>query len=261
MTTSGRTKILSIFLIFNCKNHPKRFTCRSIADVCYHRSILLLGCILLQYPVAAMSGGIAIMEQSVKELGQAFSGAPTNVSDGSMVFFNPAAMSQVRSRLVTSAGYLLIPFAEFHNQSSTTVSGAPLRGGDGGNFVDPSMIPNFYYVHPLTNRITFGMGFNVPFAAHNSYHSDWKGRYQAIDSEVAAFNFNPSLSLKVTEKLSLGAGFNIQYLTSKFTNAIDLGTACVGGLGASVCAPQGLLPQQADGHLLSRAITSVLAIM
>ncbi|OQW42374.1 MAG: aromatic hydrocarbon degradation protein [Proteobacteria bacterium SG_bin4] len=196
-----------------------------------------------------MSAGIAIMEQSVKELGQAFSGAPTNVSDGSMVFFNPAAMSQVRSRLVTSAGYLLIPFAEFHNQSSTTVSGAPLRGGDGGNFVGPSMIPNFYYVHPLTNRITFGMGFNVPFAAHNSYHSDWKGRYQAIDSEVAAFNFNPSLSLKVTEKLSLGAGFNIQYLTSKFTNAIDLGTACVGGLGASVCAPQGLLPQQADGHL------------
>ncbi|MBX3616936.1 MAG: transporter [Nitrosomonas sp.] len=199
--------------------------------------------------MAAMSAGIAIMEQSVKELGQAFSGAPTNISDGSMVFFNPAAMSHVQSRLVTSAGYISVPFAQFHNQSSATVSGAPLRGGDGGDFVSPSFIPNFYYVHPLTNRITFGMGFNVPFAARNSYHSDWKGRYQAIDSEVTTYNFNPSLSLKVTEKLSLGVGFNVQYLTSKFTNAIDLGTGCVGRLGTSICTPLGLSPQQSDGHI------------
>lgn len=190
------------------------------------------------------------MEQSVNELGQALSGAPTNIGDGSMVFFNPAVMSHVQSRLATSSGYLFAPFAEFHNQSSTTASGVPLRGGDGGNFVGPSFIPNFYYVHPLTNRIAFGMGVNVPFAALNSYHSDWKGRYQAIDSEVTTYNFNPSLSVKVTEKLSLGAGFNIQYLTSKFTNAVDLGTICMDTreLGPSVCASQGLLSQQTDGH-------------
>lgn len=238
-------------MIFNCKENPEQFNIQTITGACYRRGVLLLGYVLLQYSVAAMSAGIAIMEQSVKELGQAFSGASTNINDGSMVFFNPAAMSHVQSRLATSSGYIFVPFAEFHNQSSTTASGAPLRGGDGGNFVNPSFIPNFYYVHPLTDRITFGMGINVPFAALNSYHSDWKGCYQAIDSEVTAFNFNPSLSFKATEKLSLGAGFNVQYLRSKFTNAIDFGTVCMSTeeLGHSVCTSQGLLSQQADGHI------------
>lgn len=238
-------------MIFNCKKKLERSRIEGIAIACYRQAVLLLGYGLLQYATAATGAGIAIMEQSVKELGQAFSGAPTNISDGSMVFFNPAAMSHVQSRLATSSGYIFVPFAEFHNQSSATVSGAPLRGGDGGNFVTPSFIPNFYYVHPLTNRIVFGMGINVPFAALNSFHSDWKGRYQAIDSEVTAFNFNPSVSFKATEKLSLGAGFNIQYLRSKFTNAIDFGTVCMGAkeLGPPACPSLGLLPQQADGHV------------
>jgi long-chain fatty acid transport protein len=192
-----------------------------------------------------------VIEQSVKELGQAFSGAPTNIDDGSMVFFNPGAMSQVRGKLVSMAGYVIAPSITFDNsasQLSPALGGAPLKGGDGGNSTDLIFIPNIYYVQELTNRIAFGFGFNTPFGTRNSYPSDWKGRYQAIDSEIMTLNFNPSLSFKITEQLSVGAGFNVQYLQSKLTNAIDFGTICLQALGAPPCADQGLLPQTADGH-------------
>ena len=191
------------------------------------------------------------MEQSAKELGQAFSGAPTNTGDGSMVFFNPGAMSQVRGRLLSISGYLIAPSATFQNSSShlsPLLGGAPLKGSNGGDSPSPVFIPNFYYVQELTNRVTFGLGVNTPFGMRNSYHSDWKGRYQAIDSEIMTLNFNPSLSLRVTEKFSFGAGFNVQYLQSKLTNAIDFGTVCLQALGPTSCASQGLLPQAADGH-------------
>lgn len=192
------------------------------------------------------------MEQSVKELGQAFSGAPTNIEDGSMVFFNPAAMSQVRGKLVTVSGYIIAPSNPFQNSSShlsPALGGAPLTGGNGGGPINPAFIPNFYYVQELANRFTFGLGVNVPFAARTSYQPDWKGRYQAIDSEIVTLNFNPSLSFKVTEKFSLGAGFNVQYMQSKLTNAVDLGAACLQALRDPIaCASQGLLPQAADGH-------------
>lgn len=239
-----------MLLISNHKMSKEKATLSdriTIARFC--RIGLFLSYGLLQYSASALGAGIAIMEQSVKELGQAFSGAPTNINDGSMVFFNPAAMSQVQGKLVTSSGYIFVPYAAFHNHSSTNIFGAPLQGSDGGNLVSPSFVPNFYYVQELTKRVWFGMGINVPFAALNSYHSDWKGRYQAIDSDITAFNFNPSLSLKVTEKLSLGAGFNVQYLKSKLTNAIDFGTICLSALTPASCAGQGLLPQQADGHV------------
>ena len=192
------------------------------------------------------------MEQSVKELGQAFSGAPTNTEDGSMVFFNPAAMSQVRGKLVSVSGYIVMPSVTFKNdasQLSPLVGGAPLQGGNGGDSASLALIPNFYYVQSLTERFTFGLGVNVPFGMRNSYQSDWKGRYQAIDSKLETININPALSLKITEKMSFGAGFNIQYLRSKLTNAIDFGTVCLKNLGPMSCASQGLLPQTADGHV------------
>lgn len=199
----------------------------------------------------ALGAGIAPMEQSVKELGQAFSGAPTNVDDGSMVFFNPGAMSQVRGKLLSVAGYVIDPSINFHDDSSRlspSLGGAPLRGNNGGDSTSPIFIPNFYYVQELTNRVAVGIGINTPFGTRNSYHSDWKGRYQAIDSEIMTINFNPSISLKVTEKFSLGAGFNVQYLQSKLTNAIDFGAVCLQALASVSCASQGLLPQAADGH-------------
>jgi len=192
------------------------------------------------------------MEQSVRELGQAFSGAPTNTEDGGMVFFNPAAMSQVRGRLISVSGYLTAPSVIFRNNTShlnPVLGGSPLQGNNGGNPGNLIGLPNFYYVHELTNRMTFGLGINMPFGMRSSYHPDWKGRYQAIDSELLTMNFNPSLSLKVSERLSVGAGFDVQYLQTKLTNAIDLGTACLKSFSLDSCASQGLLPQTADGHV------------
>ena len=207
---------------------------------------------MLYFSVPALGAGFAVMEQSVKELGQAFSGAPTNTEDGSMVFFNPAAMSQVRGKLVSVSGYIVKPSVTFKNdasQLSPFVGGTQLQGSNGGDSASLALIPNFYYVQSLTKRFAFGLGVNVPFGMRNSYQSDWKGRYQAIDSELETININPALSLKITEKMSFGAGFNIQYLRSKLTNAIDFGTVCLGTPDSMSCTSQGLLPQAADGHV------------
>ncbi|MCW5599185.1 MAG: outer membrane protein transport protein [Nitrosomonas sp.] len=199
----------------------------------------------------ALSAGIAVMEQSVKELGQAFSGAPVNIDDGSMVFFNPGAMNQIRGKLISVAGYVIAPSVVFQDSSShlsPSLGGMPILGNNGGDLTDPVFIPNFYYVHELTERLAFGFGANVPFGMRNSYHPDWKGRYQAIDSEIMTLNINPSLSLRLTEKLSFGAGFNAQYLHAKLTNAIDFGAICFQVVGTTPCANQGLSPQAADGY-------------
>ena len=211
-----------------------------------------LGCLLFYLPSSAQGAGFAIMEQSVKELGQAFSGAPTNTEDGSMVYFNPGAMSQVRGRLVSASGYVVVPSVSFNNSASRLsplIGGAPLKGEGGGNSAGSVFIPNFYYVQELTERFAVGLGVNVPFGMKTNYHSDWVGRYQAIESKLVTININPALSLKITEKVSFGAGFNIQYLHSKLSNAIDFGTVCLQALEPTTCASQGLLPQAADGHV------------
>lgn len=199
---------------------------------------------------AAVGAGFSIMEQSAKELGQAFSGAPTNTKDGSMVYFNPGAMSQVRGKLLTVAGYLIAPSAQFQNEDSKLnplVGDFPLRGSEGGNSGNLIPIPNFYYVQALSPRLSFGLGINAPFGMESHYRSNWKGRYQAIASELITINVNPSLAFKLTEKVSLGAGLNIQYLEAKLSNAVDFGTICLQAIGPSACNNRGLSPQSTDG--------------
>ena len=206
----------------------------------------------LCFAMPLFGAGIALMEQSVKEMGLAFSGAPTNFDDASMVFFNPAAMSQSKTRLVSIAGYIVAPSVNFHNESShfgPASRGIPLLGNNGGNSGNLAFIPNIYYVHPLTTRITLGFGFNTLFGMKNSYDSGWKGRYQALDSEIRNANFNPSLAFKVTENFSLGVGFNVQYMQAILTNAIDFGAICVRFRNPSECLSEGSLPQLNDGHV------------
>lgn len=200
----------------------------------------------------ARGAGITIMEQSVKELGQAFAGASTNIDDASAVFFNPGAMGRLHGNLLSVAGYVVIPSTEFHNDDSRLppqLGGAPLFGGNGGDGGVTTLIPNVYAVHELTERFVLGLGINAPFGVHSRYDSGWQGRYQALDSEIRTVNINPSLAVRINNELSFGAGFNVQYLDAKLTNAIDFGSLCLGMLGPSACVPQGLLPQQADGRI------------
>lgn len=200
----------------------------------------------------AGGAGIMIMEQSVKELGQAFSGASTNIDDASSVFFNPGSMGRLHGSLLSFAGYAVIPSTQFHNDGSRLapqLGGAALLGGYGGDGGVTTLIPNFYAAHELTERFVLGLGVNAPFGVHSRYESGWQGRYQALDSEIRTANLNPSLAVRINDEISFGAGLNVQYLDATLTNAIDFGSLCLEKLGASACAPRGLLPQQADGRV------------
>jgi long-chain fatty acid transport protein len=200
----------------------------------------------------ASGAGIAIMEQSVKELSQAFAGATSNIDDGSMVFFNPGAMGQLHGGLVSLSGHIILPSATFRDAGSSlspALGGASLRGGSGGDAGVTTGIPNFYYVQDWTERLVFGFGVNAPFGVHSRYDSDWQGRYQAIESKIDTVNINPVFALRITNALSFGAGIDVQYLHAKLTNAVDFGTICFQVLGPSACGRSGLLPQQADGQV------------
>lgn len=201
---------------------------------------------------AASAAGIAIMEQSVQQLGQAFAGAATNSEDGSAVFFNPGAMARIHGGLVSGAGYVIVPSAQFHDAGSRQaprLGGAPLTGGDGGDAGVTTLVPNLYYVQEVSERFVVGLGVNAPFGVHSEYDPTWQGRYQAVESLIDTVNVNPSLAIRVNEQFSLGAGFNIQYFHAKLTNAIDFGAVCVRAVGPQACAQAGLAPQRADGFL------------
>lgn len=181
-------------------------------------SLVLAACANL-----AHAAGFALVEQNASGQGNAYAGQAAAATDASTIFFNPAGMTYLPDRQVVVAGHLIRPQAEFTGTS-------PLAGGNGGDVGDLALVPNAYLVYRLTPDVYLGVGLNAPFGLKTEYDPDWKGRTQAIKSEVKTVNLNPSIAWKAGESLSLGAGVSIQYAEATLTSSAGgAGVATVKG--------------------------------
>ncbi len=201
----------------------------------------------------AHGAGFAIIEQSVAGLGNAFAGGAASAEDASTVYFNPAGMSRLGETEYDLGMHVISPYSQFRGNGTSKIGGVvPLTGGDGGEAGVTGYIPNFYYVRRLNSDFNFGLGINAPFGLATDYNDGWEGRYHALKSEVFTVNINPSLSWKVSDHLSLGAGINVQYAdVPELSNAIDFATVCgaylkSGVTSAATCAG---LPTSRDGKV------------
>ena len=181
---------------------------------------------------ASLAGGFALIEQGASGLGNAYAGAAAVSEDASTVWFNPAGMNEIKERQLLVAGHVIGVNSDFTDRGTT------LNSAFGGGAVDPtagtvdasgtSVIPNLYYVHPLKKGITVGIGLSVPYGNSSDYDPAWVGRYQAIESAVAAIDINPSISYRVNENLSIGGGISIQNMSATLGSAYDSDATCLG---------------------------------
>lgn len=168
----------------------------------------------------AQAAGFYIKEQSITGLGRAFAGESAIGEDASTIFFNPAAMTELEGPQGIIGTHLLIPRSELTNEGST-INGAPISGGNGGNPYDPTPVPNLYVAAPaMDGRVWFGLGVSAPFGLANSYDEGWFGRYDSTDTELVTIDIAPSLAVRATDWLSIGGGLDIQYADATLESKI-----------------------------------------
>jgi len=180
-------------------------------------------------PLTATGSSFQILEQSPSRLGTAFSGTASSAGDPTTVFFNPAAMAKLDGAAFTAAGNLILVDSAFNDSGSTAGTGTgferPLAGEENSTD-EPGLVPNLYYVRPLNERWTFGLGVNGPFGLASSYDDDWQGRYHATDSELSVININPTFAYAVDDRLSLGIGVSYQYADTTLESEVDSFNSC-----------------------------------
>ena len=178
----------------------------------------------------ASAAGFALIEQSASGMGNAFAGAAATAEDASTVFYNPAGMSKIEGMQVTLGAHLIDLSAKFSNSGASAGPAAmgPTTGGNGGDAGGIAVVPNLYFVMPIGDSLRFGLGVNAPFGLKTEYDDNWIGRFQGIKTDVKTININPSLSFKVNDAFSIGAGVNYQRLDAELTNAVVLGPGTEG---------------------------------
>lgn len=170
------------------------------------------------------ASGFALIEQSASGQGLSYAGAAANTEDASVMWFNPAGITDVDSQFIFAA-HAISPSAKFKNDGSyiknSDGSTSPLFGeaDDGAKL---GLVPNFYWKSKFAD-FDVGVGVNVPYGSTVDYDQDWVGRYHAVYTETKSVNINPTIAKKINENLSVGFGLSAQYLKVNLTQKIDFG--------------------------------------
>ncbi len=185
-------------------------------------TLTALGTILLASN--AMAAGFHLREQSAAAQGNAFAGATAGAENNSYAYFNAAGLTRHKGDQFTAGATYIVPRAEASNVKDSSGN----RGQDVNNIVHSAWAPNGTYSHQVDDKLTVGASLNVPFGMITKYDSQWPGSDHGITSKLESVALTPMAAYKVTDKLSVGAGLPIQYISARLSNGVSMGGTSLG---------------------------------
>ena len=189
------------------------------------RNVLAIFIIGLIAPMAH-AGGVMLWEIGTPTLGTASAGWAAMPEDASTAFTNPAGTVWRSDTQVRAAGQMLYGDVGFTNGGESNVP-----GNDGGNPVGWFPGGGAHAAGVFSEKFGWGVAMTGNFGLGLDYNDDWAGRRFVQEADLIGMSLIPSLSWKINDCLSIGAGLNV-----------------MGAFFEYVSAPRaGLIP--ADAHL------------
>ncbi|MCT8340462.1 outer membrane protein transport protein [Flavobacteriaceae bacterium TK19130] len=142
------------------------------------------------------AGGYRVSLQGQKSLAMGHTGVAVVSSES--VFFNPASMVYLESRFTASVG------------ASGVFSNVSYQNENTGAFAEtdsPMGTPLYAYLsYKATDWLSVGLGVYTPYGSTVEYEDDWAGSHLVNNIDLQAIYIQPTVSIKVNDKLSFGGG-------------------------------------------------------
>jgi Long-chain fatty acid transport protein len=149
----------------------------------------------------AMAGGYKIPEQSLNSmaLGAAY---VAHTTEADTAYFNPANMSFMNESQYVEGGLTLA-----HLPSNIYTLIDPYSGE---SKTEDILIPHFHYVSASAGDFRWGASLTVPAGLTKRWDTPYQKLY-AKEFTLKVLEFNPSLSYRVSDHLSMGGGVRFVY--------------------------------------------------
>lgn len=159
----------------------------------------------------AWGAGFQIQEQNVTNLGTAYAGTAAHGADASTAYYNPAAMTRIKSPQLVVAGALIA--ADTNYNPTTTLNNAgtniPSRGEEDGDKL--ATVPSMHIVAPVSDSIYLGLSVTAPFGLATEYSENSVLRYAATRSELKTLDFSPSIAYRFNDHFSFAVGADVMW--------------------------------------------------
>ncbi|NRG17972.1 transporter [Rhizobiales bacterium] len=155
----------------------------------------------------AFAGAFAIREQSSYYQGTSFAGYGTTGPSISSIFWNPATITGAGDGITfESHNTAIIPDSEIDGTFAGVLTGS---SGDIGN---DAYVPATYTSYKVNEDIFLGLAVNAPFGLATKPNQNWNGQFYSRSSEIFSINVNPIAGYRISEKISVAVGLQVQYL-------------------------------------------------
>ncbi|HYY60489.1 MAG TPA: outer membrane protein transport protein [Burkholderiales bacterium] len=168
------------------------------------------------------ASAFALYEQGVSGLGNSYAGAAAVSEDATTVWWNPAGMAWLPAgKHITGAAAFIDPSTKFSDRGSVAAAGRPL-GDNGGDAGSSAVLPSIFYAMDIGRNLNVGFAINAPFGLKTEYDSTWVGRFQGIKAEVKTVSFNPAVSYRLNDALSVAGGVSYMRGEIDLVSAVNL---------------------------------------
>ncbi|MBI2430243.1 MAG: porin [Ignavibacteriales bacterium] len=169
---------------------------------------VIISCFLLFISTHVFAGGFQLNEHGARAMAQGGAFA-ARAYDASAIYFNPAGLGFQKQNSVYVGTTLISPTSIFYGPTN-------LNLGTKNEMVDQLFTPiNLYASYRINDDINVGIGVNNPFGLGTEWEDGWSGKFITQKVDLMSFFFSPTVAYKVTDQLSVGAGFN--YVTGDVT--------------------------------------------
>ncbi|MCF1427049.1 MAG: OmpP1/FadL family transporter [Shewanella sp.] len=163
----------------------------------------------------AMAAGFQLNSQSATGIGRAFAGDAAIADNASVLARNPAAMAMFDEKALSLGITYADVTAEIKDASlSSPQAPGPVQYGGLDNAAEGKIIPNAFYIQPINDTFAFGLGvFSNYGTGTDTSDLALSNKLSPADlfgkTEVTTVNFNASISARINEQWSIGAGLDI----------------------------------------------------
>lgn len=164
----------------------------------------------------AMAAAFQLWEQDAASIGNYHAGIAATADDASTSFYNPAGLVRIKNQqFVVGADPVVTSFLYRGSVQVNTIAVADPQTvtAQGGGF---NLVPFGHYAAPLSDSVVFGMSVVVPFGLKTDWGDETPVRYAALLSSLKVVDFTPSLGIAITDKFSVGFGFDFENLRGEF---------------------------------------------
>ncbi len=162
------------------------------------RKLTLLMCIVLLAAWSSYGGGYQVRLQGQKQTGIGLIGTPFAFG-ASTIFYNPGALAMIKEKYDFSVGVSGIFSNHVFEKTGTDYT---------ARTDNPVGTPFYVYAAgKITDKLSIGVGVYTPFGSSAKWDDDWAGQFLIRNISLQAIFYQPTLSYKITDWLSIGAGF------------------------------------------------------